>query len=109
MNTYKVELEKSAEELADEIINGVWGCGAERRDNITKKYGAAAYKAAQAIVNQRAGATEPAKPSKSTEELAQEIINGVWGSNPERRENITAKYGADAYRAAQAIVNERMG
>ena len=39
MNTYKVELEKSAEELADEIINGVWGCGAERRDNITKKYG----------------------------------------------------------------------
>lgn len=53
MNTYKVELEKSAEELADEIINGVWGCGAERRDNITKKYGAAAYKAAQTIVNER--------------------------------------------------------
>ena len=47
--------------------------------------------------------------TKSTEELADEIINGVWGSNPERRENITAKYGADAYRAAQAIVNERMG
>ena len=100
---------KSTEELAQEIINGVWGNNPERRENITAKYGAAAYEAAQAIVNQRAGATEPAKPSKSTEELAQEIINGVWGNNPERRENITAKYGADTYRAAQAIVNERMG
>ncbi len=100
---------KSAEELADEIINGVWGNNPERRENITAKYGAAAYEAAQAIVNQRAGATEPAKPSKSTEELAQEIINGVWGSNPERRENITAQYGEAAYEAAQARVNEIMG
>ncbi|MSC57790.1 glucosaminidase domain-containing protein [Lachnospira eligens] len=100
---------KSAEELADEIINGVWGNNPERRENITAKYGAEAYEAAQAIVNQRAGATEPAQPSKSTEELAQEIINGVWGSNPERRENITAQYGAAAYEAAQARVNEIMG
>ena len=100
---------KSAEELAQEIINGTWGNNPERRENITAKYGAAAYEAAQAIVNQKAGATEPAKPSKSTEKLAQEIINGAWGSNPERRENITAKYGAAAYKAAQAIVNKRMG
>lgn len=100
---------KSAEELADEIINGVWGNNPERRENITAKYGAEAYEAAQAIVNQRAGATEPAQLSKSTEELAQEIINGVWGSNPERRENITAQYGAAAYEAAQARVNEIMG
>lgn len=100
---------KSAEELAQEIINGTWGNNPERRENITAKYGAAAYEAAQAIVNQKAGATEPAKPSKSTEELAQEIINGAWGSNPERRKNITAKYGAAAYEAAQARVNEIMG
>jgi hypothetical protein len=99
---------KSAEALAQEIINGTWGNNPERRENITAKYGAAAYEAAQAIVNQKAGATEPAKPSKSTEELAQEIINGAWGSNPERRENITAKYGAAAYEAAQARVNEIM-
>ena len=38
---------------------------------------------------------QPAE-SKSAEELAQEIINGTWGNNPERRENITAKYGAAA-------------
>ena len=47
--------------------------------------------------------------SKTAEELADEIIRGEWGSNPERRENITAQYGAEAYEAAQAIVNERMG
>lgn len=37
---------KSTEELVKEIKSGVWGYGAERRDNITKQYGAAAYKAA---------------------------------------------------------------
>ena len=99
---------KSAEELADEIINGVWGNNPERRENITAKYGAAAYEAAQAIVNEIMGVGSTIK-SKTAEELADEIIRGEWGSNPERRENITAKYGADAYRAAQAIVNERMG
>lgn len=99
---------KSAEELADEIINGVWGNNPERRENITAQYGAAAYEAAQARVNEIMGADSTIK-SKTAEELADEIIRGEWGSNPERRENITAKYGADAYRAAQAIVNERMG
>lgn len=43
---------KSTEELVKEIKSGVWGYGAERRDNITKQYGAAAYKAAQTIVNE---------------------------------------------------------
>ena len=99
---------KSAEELADEIINGVWGNNPERRENITAQYGAAAYEAAQARVNEIMGAGSTIK-SKTAEELADEIIRGEWGSNPERRENITAKYGTDAYRAAQAIVNERMG
>ena len=42
--------------------------------------------------------------TKSTEELADEIIRGEWGSNPERRENITAKYGADAYRRSEERV-----
>ena len=101
--------DKTAEELADEIINGVWGNNPERRENITAKYGAAAYEAAQAIVNERADVGQPETPSKSTEELAQEIIKGEWGSNPERRENITAQYGAAAYEAAQARVNEIMG
>ena len=99
---------KTAEELADEIIRGEWGSNPERRENITAQYGAAAYEAAQARVNEIMGADSTIK-SKTAEELADEIIRGEWGSNPERRENITAKYGADAYRAAQAIVNERMG
>ena len=99
---------KTAEELADEIIRGEWGSNPERRENITAQYGAAAYEAAQARVNEIMGVGSTIK-SKTAEELADEIIRGEWGSNPERRENITAQYGADAYRAAQAIVNERMG
>ena len=98
---------KTAEELADEIIKGKWGSNPERRENITAKYGAAAYEAAQARVNEIMGAATI--KSKTAEELADEIIKGKWGSNPERRENITAKYGAAAYKAAQAIVNKRMG
>ena len=98
---------KTAEELADEIIKGKWGSNPERRENITAKYGAAAYEAAQARVNEIMGVA--AIKSKTAEELADEIIKGKWGSNPERRENITAKYGAAAYKAAQAIVNKRMG
>jgi hypothetical protein len=98
---------KSAEELAQEIINGAWGSNPERRKNITAKYGAAAYEAAQARVNEIMGAATI--KSKTAEELADEIIKGKWGSNPERRENIIAKYGAAAYKAAQAIVNKRMG
>lgn len=50
----------------------------------------------------------PQPASKSIEELANEIIRGVWGSNPDRRNNITAQYGTAAYEAAQAIVNERL-
>ena len=99
---------KTAEELADEIIRGEWGSNPERRENITAQYGAAAYEAAQARVNEIMGAGSTIK-SKTAEELADEIIRGEWGSNPERRENITAEYGAEAYEAAQAIVNERMG
>ena len=98
---------KSAEALAQEIINGAWGSNPERRENITAKYGAAAYEAAQARVNEIMDAATI--KSKTAEELADEIIKGKWGSNPERRENITAKYGAAAYKAAQAIVNKRMG
>ncbi len=100
---------KTADELADEIIRGEWGNNPDRRNNITAKYGAALYEAAQAIVNQRAGAAQPATPSKTADELADEIIRGEWGNNPDRRNNITAKYGAELYTAAQAIVNQRLG
>lgn len=44
---------KSTEELIKELRSAVWNYGAAGRDNITKQYGAAAYKAAQTIVNER--------------------------------------------------------
>lgn len=42
--------------------------------------------------------------TKSTEELANEVIQGLWGNNPERKERLTDA-GYD-YNAVQARVNE---
>lgn len=41
--------------------------------------------------------------------LADEIIEGYWGNNPTRQAAITAKYGWDAWAAAQNEVNRRLG
>lgn len=50
---------------------------------------------------------EPAKPSKSIEEVAREVIAGKWGNNPERKQKLT-EAGYD-YNAVQAKVNEILG
>ncbi|BCI60656.1 N-acetylmuramoyl-L-alanine amidase [Solibaculum mannosilyticum] len=49
----------------------------------------------------------PAAPSKSVDEIAQEVIAGKWGNGSERKERLTAA-GYD-YAAVQAKVNELMG
>lgn len=46
-------------------------------------------------------AEESAVITKSTEELAQEVIQGLWGNNPERKERL-----GDRYSEVQARVNE---
>lgn len=44
---------------------------------------------------------------KSNETIAQEVINGVWGNNPQRKNNlINAGYD---YNTIQAIVNQKLG
>ena len=49
----------------------------------------------------------PATPSKTVDEIAQEVIAGKWGNGSERKERLTAA-GYD-YAAVQAKVNELMG
>lgn len=91
---------KSNEEMADEVIQGKWGNGDERK----KKLEAAGYdyNAIQKIVNEKVAP----KPKKSNEELAKEVINGLWGNGDERKKKLTAA-GYD-YNAVQKIVNEKM-
>lgn len=45
-------------------------------------------------------------PAKSNEELADEVIRGDWGNNPERKQRLEAA-GYD-YAAIQAIVNQKL-
>lgn len=88
---------KSNEDMANEVIQGKWGNGDDRK----KKLEAAGYdyNAIQKIVNEKV-------KRKSNEELAKEVINGLWGNGNDRKKRLTeAGYN---YEAVQKIVNEKM-
>lgn len=92
--------EKSNEQIADEVIAGAWGNGADRRGRLA----IAGYDpdAIQAIVNER---LQPSR--KSDEQVADEVIRGEWGNGSDRRDRLSkAGYDPDAI---QAVVNEKMG
>lgn len=90
---------KSNEEIADEVINGDWGNGQERKDKLTSSgYDASAI---QEIVNSKL------LPKKKTNtQIADEVIKGLWGNGQERK-NKLAQAGYD-YNAVQKIVNRKM-
>ena len=91
---------KSNEQLADEVINGKWGNGADRKNRLTAAgYN---YEAVQAIVNERLGKSS----LKSLDEIAREVVRGKWGNGSERVKKLTAA-GYDA-KAVQSRVNALM-
>ncbi len=91
---------KSNEQLADEVINGKWGNGADRKNRLTAAgYN---YEAVQAIVNERLGKSS----LKSLDEIAREVVRGKWGNGSERVKRLIAA-GYDA-KAVQSRVNNLM-
>lgn len=94
---------KTAEEIADEIIDGTYGWG--NGDTRKAKLKAAGYDPAtvQAIVNQK---LTPIVTKKSDDEIVAEVIAGKWGDGDTR---VTALKNA-GYDAAtiQQKVNEKM-
>lgn len=50
------------------------------------------------------GGNTPSNPTKSIDELAKEVINGLWGNGDERKQRLTA--AGYSYSAVQARVNE---
>lgn len=92
-------VKKSNEEIAQEVINGLWGNGEERKKKLTSAgYN---YSAIQKIVN------ELAKPKKkSNEEIAKEVIAGKWDNGAERKDRLT-KAGYN-YSVIQKLVNKMM-
>lgn len=90
---------KTNEEIATEVINGVWGNGEERKAKLTAA--GYDYNAVQAIVNQKC-----ASPLKSNEEIAQEVLNGKWGNGADRKNRLSA--AGYNYEAVQNIVNQKV-
>lgn len=94
---------KTNEELANEVIAGKWGNGADRKTRLTNA--GYDFSAIQDIVNKKLlGNNTNTKPSKTIEELAREVIRGDWGNGTDRKTRLT-NAGYD-YNAVQNRVNE---
>lgn len=96
---------KSNDQIANEVIAGLWGNGDDRKNRLA---GAGYdYGTIQGIVNQKlsGGSSVPAR--KSNETIAQEVLAGYWG-NGNDRVNRLRNAGYD-YNAVQAIVNQKVG
>lgn len=94
-------IRKTVDELAREVINGLWGNGQERKD----KLAAAGYNYddVQKRVNEILYNTPP---KKSLDEIANEVIRGEWGAGEERYNKLTnAGYN---YQQVQRRVNEKL-
>ena len=92
---------KSVDELAKEVLAGKWGSGDARKKNLE----AAGYNY-QAVQNKVNELLKPATPvaTKSIEALAQEVLDGKWGSGDTRKKNLQA--AGYNYDAVQKKVNE---
>ena len=89
---------KSNAEIAQEVMQGKWGNGQDRKNRLA----AAGYNYAevQAEVNKLVA---PKPQKKSNEEIAREVIAGKWGNGQERKDRL-AEAGYDSS-AIQKIVN----
>lgn len=90
---------KTPDQLAEEVIAGKWGNGADRKQRLTAAgYN---YSEVQKKVNQLA-----AKGKKTTQEIAAEVIAGKWGNGAQRKQRLTAA-GYD-YKTIQQLVNKML-
>ena len=98
---------KTNEEIANEVINGKWGNGADRKNKLTTA--GYDYNTIQDIVNQKlTGSNSSSKPSlKSVDEIANEVINGKWGNGTDRKNKLTA--AGYNYNEVQEKVNQLLG
>ena len=95
---------KSVDELAQEVISGLWGNQPERQQRL--EAAGYDYYAVQAKVNEILAPAPAPTPSKSVDDLAREVIRGDWGNGQERKDRLTAA-GYD-YSTVQARVNEML-
>ena len=103
IDTIAVTTKKSISELAQEVLNGKWGNGQERKKKLTEA--GYDYNAVQAEVN-RLVKERQSSAKKSNEVIAKEVIRGLWGNGEERKKRL-AEAGYDVV-AIQKIVNKKI-
>lgn len=91
---------KSVDTLAQEVINGKWSTGADRKQKL--EAAGYNYEAVQARVNEIL--TGSSSTRKSIDTIAREVIAGKWGNGTNRKSRLQAA-GYD-YNAVQARVNQ---
>ncbi len=92
---------KTADEIAAEVIAGLWGNGDERKAALT----AAGYDFSE--VQTAVNALMSGTTTKSVSEVAKEVVQGLWGNGDARKTALEAA-GYD-FSEVQAAVNELMG
>lgn len=98
---------KTNQQIADEVITGKWGNGTDRANRL-KKAGYD-FNAIQTLVNQKLlgkPAPKPAPKKKTNEQIANEVIKGLWGNGATRKSKL-AKAGYN-YNDIQKIVNAKL-
>nr|DAR71562.1 MAG TPA: hypothetical protein [Caudoviricetes sp.] len=97
---------KSLDTVANEVIQGIWGNGQERFDNLTNAgYNAQAVQdRVNAILNDE---TPINSASSDLDSVAQEVLQGLWGNGQERFDKLE-NAGYDA-QAVQDKVNSLLG
>lgn len=104
-NNTNINIKKSNEEIAEEVIKGLWDNGKNRQMKlINAGYD---YNAIQSIVNQKLkNNNSNLNNKKSNEEIAEEVIKGLWGNGDTRKIKLTnAGYN---YTLIQSMVNEKL-
>lgn len=92
---------KTVAQLADEVLAGKWGNGADRKGRLVAS--GYDYDAVQSAVNAKLSGQ---KSQKSNTEIAKEVIAGKWGNGADRKKRLEA--AGYNYAAVQQIVNKLM-
>ena len=97
-----VEDKKSIDELANEVIDGKWGNGTDRKTNLEKA--GYDYDAVQNRVNE---ILKEKDNKKSVTEVAKDVIAGDYGNGEDRKKKLESE-GYD-YATVQSKVNQLLG
>lgn len=98
----KVNLSKSVDTLAHEVLAGNWGNGSDRANRL--RAAGYDYDSVQNRVNELLSGGSSKPSGKSIDTLAREVIRGDWGNGQDRK-NRLERAGYD-YNAVQKRVNE---